>query len=85
MEDNISTELEYVEALKQLIKDTVNGICQKNISTYPNICRFASRSNKDVNDIVDMILQKMVSNTIRMELDVAISMTDAELELGFGE
>ena len=37
MEENINTELEYVEALKKLIKETIEGICEKNINTFPNI------------------------------------------------
>ena len=85
MEQNINTELEYVEALKKLIKETIEGICEKNINTFPNICRYGSRSEFDKDDLADRVLKYMTSTTLPLNLDGALNMVDCELESGFGE
>jgi hypothetical protein len=85
MEENINTELEYVEALKKLIKETIEGICEKNINTFPNICRYGSRSEIDKNDLADRVLKYMTNSVLPLHLDSALNMVDCELESGFGE
>ncbi len=83
--DNINSELEYVESLKKLIKETINGICEKNINSYPNICRYGSRSSLDKEDISERILKYMTSETLPLHLDSALNMVDCELDSGFSE
>lgn len=85
MEENINSELEYVEALKKLIKETIEGICEKKISAYPNICRYGSRSELDKQNLCERVLQYMIADVLPLHLKSAINMVDCELEPGFGE
>jgi hypothetical protein len=83
--ENINTELEYIESLKKVIRDTVEGICNKGVSSYPNICRYGKRSTLDIENIIEKILKYMTNESMPMRLDSAINLVDCELQSGFGE
>lgn len=85
MMENISEDLEYKDSLKQIIKETVLGICDKGIKAYPNICRYGSRSKLDQENIINKVLRYMTSDTLPMSLEAAINMVDCEFEPGFGD
>ena len=83
--ENINEDLEYKDSLKQIIKETIAGICDKGIIAYPNICRYGSRSKLDQENIINKVLRYMTSDTLPMSLEAAINMVDCEFEPGFGE
>ncbi len=81
----MSTEIDYNEALRGVIKETIAGICDKNIKAFPNICRYGSRSKSDQHDLVEKVFAYMTDKVIPMELEQAINMVDSELQPGFGD
>lgn len=83
--EKLTEDLEYKESLKQIIKETIVGICEKGIKAYPNICRYGSRSTSDQENIVNKVLRYMTSDNLPMSMEAAINMVDCEFEPGFGE
>lgn len=83
--ENLAEDLEYKESLKRIIKETIDGICEKGLKSYPNICRYGSRSLADKESIVNKILAYMTSEHLPMNLEAAINMVDCELQPGFSE
>lgn len=83
--DSVNNEIDYNESLKSVIKETIVGICDKNIKAYPNICRYGSRSKADQHDLVEKVFKYMTDATLPMELEQAVNMVDSELQPGFGE
>lgn len=82
---DINNEIDYNESLRAVIKETIVGICEKNINAYPNICRYGSRSKSDQYALVEKVFGYMTDKTIPMELEQAINMVDSELQPGFGD
>jgi hypothetical protein len=78
-------QLQDEEVLKDIIKKTIIGICEKGIKAYPNICRYASRTTLDQNHIIEKTFNYMTSEIMPMALDTALNMVDSELGGGFGE
>jgi hypothetical protein len=78
-------QLQEEEVLKGIIRNTIVGICEKNIQAYPNICRYASRATIDQNNIVEKTFNYMTSEIRPMALDTALNMVDSELGGGFGD
>ena len=83
--EKLTEDLEYKESLKQIIKETIVGICEKGIKAYPHICRYGSRSASDQENIVNKVLRYMTSDNLPMSMEAAINMVDCEFEPGFGE
>jgi hypothetical protein len=84
-EDSLQESLNDQEVLKNIIKNTIIGICEKGIKGYPNICAYGTRSKLDVENIVEKVLAYMISETMPMALDSAINMVDCELGGGLGD
>ena len=74
--ENINEDLEYKDSLKQIIKETILGICDKGLNSYPNICRYGSRSKSDQENIINQVLRYMPSDTLPMSVEAAINMVD---------
>ncbi len=81
LQDNLNEE----EILKGVIKKTVDDICSLGVEKYPNICRYASRSNEDKSKIVDDIFDMMTADTLPSTLLGALTQVDNKLNNWPGE
>jgi hypothetical protein len=84
-EDTLQESLNDEEVLKDIIKKTIVGICDKNIIAYPNIIAYGNRSEIDKDKLIEKTLSYMTNEIMPMNLDTALNMVDSELIQGFSE
>ena len=78
-EQEISQNLANAETLKSVIRDTIDLVCEKQNSRYPNICKLAHRSQDDREKIADNVFDLMTGDVVKLELDQAIGQVEGEI------
>ena len=77
---DLKEHIENREALKMLIRKGVADVCAKGGAVFPSICRYASRSTVDQENIVERIFELMTNENSSMSIDVAFSTVDNSFE-----
>lgn len=72
--------LKQEEILKNLIKDTVDKICDRKDPKFENICRYGSRSEDDKQTVINKVFELMTSDTQPSSLEGAVSQVDSILD-----
>ena len=62
--------LENEEALKQTVRETITGICERG-DKFPNVCSLASRSAQDEHDVVEQVFVLMTKERLGLEQALA--------------
>lgn len=77
-EEKFSDTLANEEILRNLIKDAIKTICEKDEGKYPTICKLASRSAQDKHNLVEKTFELM-SKGNQLGLEEALSQANGML------
>jgi len=79
-EVTIAERLKQEATLKNLIKETIDSICEKQLVTYKNICALSARSESDKNIIINDVFAMMTNEIIPSSLLGALSQVESKLD-----
>lgn len=81
---SLDEQLKQEETLKNIIREAINSICEKEHDTYPNICKYCARSESDRNTVVNDVFKMMTADSLPTTLLGALSQVESKLD-GWGE